>query len=79
MSVDFKLKEEGVAVGTIKVSSANYLTPEEYTYRLSGLIRLIKAQDEDMADWDSIRSTLEILEEMMPTPAQAERMFLSEH
>lgn len=80
MSVKIKRKEASDTWGSLIIKSdTDHINGEEYIYRVNSLIRLLQTQDEEMTNHDDRYYVLEILNDMMPTPEQANKMFNSPH
>ena len=80
MSVKFIKNPAYKGWGTFEITTNdNTLGHEDYVYRIKSLISLIGSQDDSLATPDEVRTVLQILNDMMPTPEQAEQMFKSPH
>jgi len=75
MSVKHKLRKDSGHLGTLITSSADNLSAEHYTWRFNALLRVIRSQDAELVDWESVREVLDILADMAPTVDQADKMF----
>lgn len=79
MSVKFKKTENSNWGRFVVTTDADCLSAEDYVDRVGSLIRVLQGQDKDFQNQEDNYAVLEILNDMMPTPEQAEQMFKSPH
>lgn len=75
MSVKIESKENGSLGELSIISESKAMSAEDYVNRVNGLIRLVRNQDENMAELGDMYHVLDLLEDMTPSIAQAQRMF----
>ncbi len=79
MSVKIQKKKDS-DWGRLEITSEQEnLNAEEYLDRMKALIRVLQVRDKDFEDQGENYHILEILNDMVPTYEQAQKMFNTQH
>ncbi len=80
MSVKFIEENAGRNSGAIVIESDLKILPaEDYVQRMRALVVLLRERDEDSTNDIHAYHVLNMLDDMLPTPEQAKRMFIKPH